>query len=693
MQDPWHPGLQGGLLHPCREDVQDPLTAGLAPVVWTPSDERRRGSALLRFMQGVELRTGRRFHGRYEDLWLWSVQHIEEFWAAVWEHFRLPAEPGYQCVLESRSMPGARWFPGARLNFAEQVLGAGPDDEVALVHLSELRPAEAVPRHVLRRDVLRAASGLRGLGVAPGERVAACLPNGYEAAVGFLAAAAVGAVWVCVPPGLDPAAAADRLRPLKPRVLLASAGHLHGGQPVDLRPTVQHLLRQLPDLAASVCAGPAGRGAPAPWPQAIRWAELLRAGVGEEDGFRYERVDSQHPLWAWISAGTSGPCKTVLHSHTGVLLEALVLLALHHDLGPGKRLYAHAATGDLLWHLSLAALATGASVVLHDSHATYPRADLQWKVAADLEVTHLATTPAFVGRMRKAGLRPRESGPLGRLESVVLTGAPASPQLFTWLHAQLGEDLWVAAAGHCADIAGAFMAPCPLLPVRAGRLQCRALGHDVQAWSPGGEPLVGAVGELVCVQPLPSMPLGLWGDTSQQRRRSQWFDAVPGVWHQGDLLLLEACGGGLIAGRSASALTREGRRLGTQAYYEALDGVPGLDDALVVHLEREAGSGLLPLFIKLSVGAVLDDAMMARIRQALTARRLEPFLPDICRAIPEIPCSSGGDRMELPVRRILMGWPVDRAACVAAVTWPGALAWCQAMSRSLAPLIRSVVKA
>lgn len=658
-------------------------------ILWSPAASRCRASAMHGFMQAVEQRTGRRLHGRYEELWLWSVQHIEEFWAAVWEHFLLASTP-YQCVLESRAMPGARWFPGARLNFAQHVLGAGQDDEPALLYLSELKPAQAVSRRRLRCDVLRAAAGLRGLGVVPGDRVAGCLPNGYEAAVGFLAAAAVGAIWAGVSPVLGPQALADRLVPLKPKVLLATHGYLRGGQAVDLRATIRHLWRQLPGPTSLVAVGMPERGdGPPPWPGATRWSEWLGTGQPDEAAFRYEPVDSQHPLWAWISAGTSGPCKTVMHSHTGVLLEALVLLSLHHDLRVGKRLYAHADTGDLLWHLSLAALATGASVVLHDGHATYPRADVQWKIASDLEVTHLATTPAYVSRMRKAGLRPRDTCPLGKLESVILTGAPASPDLYTWLHAEVRPDLWVAAAGQCADIAGAFMAPCPLLPVRAGRLQCRALGHDVQAWSGRGEPLVGAVGELVCVQPLPSMPLGLWADPSQQRRRAAWFDAVPGVWHQGDLLLLDACGGGIITGRCASSLARGGRRLGTQAFYEALDGVPGLDGALVVQLEQDAGDGLLPLFVKLSVGAVLDDAMVNRIRQALVTHGLAAFQPDCCRAIPEIPCGSGGDRMELPVRRILMGCPVDRAACMAAVTCPEALAWCQGMARSLASLMRT----
>lgn len=685
MRNPWQPGLQGGWLAGGSGNPQAPQAAADGDIVWMPGEARRQVCALARFIEDVERRTGRSFHGRYDELWLWSVQHIEEFWASVWTHFELPADERCQCVLESRAMPGARWFPGARLNLAEQALYAGPDDEVALVHLSELQPAQPVIRAALRCDTRRVATGLRQLGVGVGDRVAACLPNGHEAAVAFLATAAIGAVWVAVPPGLDPQAMAERLVPLQPKVLLATGAHLHGGALVDLRPAVLGLLHRLPGLRRLVWVNSLGAAGPRPLADALPWAALLGTEDPGERHFSFEPMDSGQALWVWFSAGTSGPCKPLLHSHTGVLLEALVVLALHHDLRAGKRLFAPAEVGDLLWHLSVAALVTGASLVLRDGHATYPRTDLLWKVAADLQATHFAVTPAYLGRMRKAGLRPRESCELDHLQSVILTGAPASAELFSWLHRHVASDLWVAAACHCADIAGAFLAPCPLLPVRAGRLQCRTLGHDVQAWA-GGEPVVGSPGELVCVQPLPSMPLGVWGDTGHRRVRATWFDEVPGVWHQGDLLRLDPGSGGCILGRCTCVLVHEGHSLGTKAYYDALDGVAGLDDLLVVCCEREAGGRFIALFIKLAVGAVLDDTMVQQIRQRLRLHGLERFLPDTCQAIPEVPTTQSGDRMELPVRRLLAGWAPEQAACGAALARPEALAWCRPMARSLAAL-------
>jgi acetoacetyl-CoA synthetase len=606
--------------------------------------------------------------GSYEELWRWSVDDLEGFWSSIWEHFGVSAHAPFEQVLVSRAMPGAVWYPGALLNYAEHALRAD-GDAAALVSRSQTRPPGTMTFDELRDAVARARTGLQRLGVGMGDRVAAYLPTIPESVVAFLATASLGAIWSSCAPEFGVRSVVDRFAQIAPKVLLTVDGYRYGDRAIGRRQEVAAIRAALPSLDATVLVAYLGDD-PAAAPGALPWSELL----AEPGPLAFEPVPFDHPLYVLYSSGTTGLPKAIVHGHGGILLEHLKALALHADLGPGDRFCWFTTTGWMMWNLLVSGLLVGATVVLFDGDPGHPDLLTLWRLAEEVGLTYLGVSASFIMSCRKAGLRPRASCDLGRLRAVGSTGAPLPPEGYRWVYEAVGDDLILGSISGGTDVCTAFVGSCPLLPVTEGKIACRYLGAKVEAFDPDGHPVVGRTGELVVTEPLPSMPVGFWGDGDGSRYRAAYFDVFPGVWRHGDWITIDADGTCVITGRSDATLNRGGVRLGTAEFYSTIEGLPEVADSLVVHLENPGGGmGELLLFVVTADGRPLDDGIRARIAAELRTNLSPRHVPDAIYQVPAIPRTLSGKKLEVPVKRILLGTPADLAASRGALVDPASL--------------------
>jgi acetoacetyl-CoA synthetase len=641
------------------------------PVLWRPSPERIARATLTDYTRWIE-----RTHGLdlpdYESLWEWSTTDLEAFWASIWERFGVVASVPYERVLGSRSMPGAEWFPGSRLNFAEHVLRHEGADAVAIRHASELRPLVELTRGQLREEVAQIADGLRALGVGPGDRVVAYLPNIPEAVAAFLACASIGAIWSSCSPDFGARSVIDRFAQIEPKVLLAVDGYRYGGRDFDRRAVVQELLAALPTVEHTVVLGYLD---PEPLLEglggALRWDDLRARGGGMPLSF--EQVPFDHPLWVLYSSGTTGLPKAIVHGHGGVLLEMLKKMHLHLDLHADDRLFWFTTTGWMMWNFVVSALLSDASVVLYDGNPGTPSLDVLWDLAEQAGITCFGTSAAFISSCQKAGIRPAEGRDLSRLRSVGSTGSPLSPEGFAWVYEAIHEDIWLFSTSGGTDVATAFVGGVPTLPVYRGELQARSLGIRLEAWSPEGKPLIGEVGELVITEPMPSMPIFFWNDPDGSRYRESYFQMYPGIWRHGDWIEITDRGTAIISGRSDATINRGGVRMGTSEIYRAVLALDEIVDALVLDLPLPGTEGYMPLFVVLRDGAELDDDLVARIRARIREDCSPRHVPDTVEQIAEVPRTLSGKALELPVKRILLGAAADTTVSRDALASPAAL--------------------
>lgn len=624
-------------------------------VLWQPSDEVRRRSRIGRYMRWLADERGLAFDG-YDDLWRWSVTDLDAFWRSIWDHFRLESPDPVGRALEEPVMPGARWFPGVRLNYAAHALRSEPDGP-ALVALSQTRPRVELSMAELRDQVARCRAGLRRLGVGPGDRVAAYLPNVPEAVVALLASASLGAVFSSCAPEFGVRSVVDRFRQIEPAVLLAVDGYRYGDKRVDRRAEVAAIRAELPSLRATVQVpylDPDAR-----LEGAVGWDEL----VGEHEELDTEPVPFDHPLYVLYSSGTTGLPKPIVHGHGGIVLEHHKVLALHNDLGPGDRFFWFTTTGWMMWNYLVSGLLVGATPVLFDGDPGHPDLGALWRMAAEEGVTFFGTSAPFLMACRKAGVRPSELGDLGALRAVGSTGAPLPAAGFEWVYEAVGDDLLLSSISGGTDVCTAFVGGCPLVPVRAGEISCRYLGAKVEAYDEAGRSVVGEQGELVVTAPMPSMPVGFWGDEDGSRYRAAYFERHPGVWTHGDWVTLQPDGACTITGRSDATLNRGGVRMGTAEIYAVVEALPEVADSLVVHLEDpEGGPGRLILFVTPAPGVEVDDELRRRIAEALRTQLSPRHVPDEVRAVPGVPRTLSGKKLEVPVKRILTGADPDTAA-------------------------------
>ncbi|MGM9487907.1 acetoacetate--CoA ligase [Ideonella sp. YS5] len=613
----------------------------------------------------------------YEDLWRWSVTDLEAFWRSIWDHFAIESPVPPSAVLVERRMPGSSWFPGVQLNYARQVLrhadAAQAAGHPAIVWADEplLRSGEVreVSWRQLRDQVGALAASLKALGIGRGDRVVALLPNRPETVVAFLAAASVGAIWSVCSPDMGPVAVLDRFRQIEPRLLFAADGYRFGGAEHDRRALVAQLVEGLPSLAHVVDVPVLGLPVEAAEPSRVKRHRFEELSSGHHRA-EPEWLPFDHPLWIVYSSGTTGLPKPIVHGHGGIVLEALKLTTLHNDIGAsvdtGDRFHWYSSTGWIMWNCQVGGLLGGTTVCLYDGSPAScgGTADWSplWRFASLARCSFFGAGAAFYASCLKAEVRPQQLGDLSALRAVGSTGSPLAEESYRWIWDRLpkvrGRDIWIACISGGTDFAGAFIAGSPTLPLVAGEMQCRCLGAAVEAWNEQGQPLMDEVGELVCTAPMPSMPLYLWGDASGERLHDSYFDMYPGIWRHGDWVRLvphEDATAAIIYGRSDATINRHGVRMGTAELYRAVEALPEVLDSLVVDLEYLGRESYMPLFVVLREGVVLDEGLrqrlVAEIRRALSPRHV----PNEILAVPAIPRTLSGKKMELPVKKLLMG--------------------------------------
>jgi acetoacetyl-CoA synthetase len=652
--------------------------------IWEPSPERVERANITRYLHWLRDRRGLRF-ASYDELWRWSVEDLNGFWTSIWEFFEVGGPPPSPALAERR-MPGARWFPGATLNHAELSLRRH-DDHPALLFGNEAGELGTISYAELGRRVAAVAAGLRKLGVAKGDRVVAYLPNVPETVIAMLATASIGAIWSSCAPEFGVSSVVDRFAQIEPRVLVAVDGYRYGGAWHDRRDALAEIRRRLPTLEATVLVGasgregPPGRGDPAPASGngIVAWDRLLEEEAGA--ALAFEPVAFDHPLWVLYSSGTTGLPKAIVHGHGGIALELLKSISLQLDLGPADRFFWFTTTGWMMWNFLVGGLLLGSTVVLYDGSPGHPDMGALWRFAERSRMTYLGTSAAFVLASMKAGVEPARDAGLSALHSIGSTGSPLPPEGFAWLYEHVASDVLVGSTSGGTDVCTSFVTSCPLLPVYPGEIQCRALGAKVESYDEDGRPVVGQVGELVVTEPLPSMPLFFWNDPDGERYRDSYFSTWPGVWRHGDWLEVTERGSCIISGRSDSTLNRGGVRMGTAEFYRVVEGLDEVVDSLVVDVSDPGGEGRLLLFVVLRQGAELDDGLRSRIRAAVRADLSPRHVPDRIEAIAEVPRTLSGKKLEVPVKRVLAGVPLDQAVSEGALANPDAIHQVVALAR------------
>ena len=637
-------------------------------LLWEPPDDVVSAANITAYMRWLR-ETRRLSFESYQELWRWSVTDLDAFWGSIWDFFEVIGHSPHTAVLADDAMPGARWFPGARLNYAEHALRRR-GDRVAVISKSELRPTAHLTYADLYRQVARFAEGLRRHGVRRGDRVAAYMPNIPETLVAFLATASIGAVWSACSPEFGSRSVVERFQQIEPAVLIAVDGYRYGGRDFDRIDEVASVQAQLPSLRVTVLAPYLREEARASrLSNAVPWSEM--SGPGGE--IEFEPVPFDHPLWVLYSSGTTGLPKPIVQGHGGILLEHLKYLSLHADLKPEDRFFWFTTTGWMMWNLLIGGLLLGTTVVLFDGDPGHPDMSTLWRLAEETGVTYFGASAPYIQACINAGVRPGEELDLSRVRGVGSTGAPLSPEAFRWVYDRVKADVHLGSMSGGTDLCTAFVGTCSMLPVYAGEIQCLCLGASVAAYDPKGQPLTGEVGELVITKPLPSMPLRLWNDPGGRRYRESYFEMYRGLWRHGDWIKVTERGSCAIYGRSDSTLNRGGVRMGTSDFYGIVDDMEEVLDSLVIDTGHAGRDGRLILFLVLRDGRALDDELRGRIAARLRRDISPRHVPNEMYAVPEVPKTLNGKKMEVPIKRILSGEPVDTAVSRDAMANPESL--------------------
>jgi acetoacetyl-CoA synthetase len=643
-------------------------------LLWTPSAERLARSHLTRYLRWLEER-GHRFDS-YDALWRWSVSDLDAFWSSVAEFCGVEWSAPPTRVLGKRTMPGAEWFPGATLNYAWHALRHERPGEDALVYLSERRPLTTMTWTELARQVRVLATKLRAMGIVPGDRIVAYLPNTPEAVIGMLATASIGAVWSSCGPDFGTRGVLDRYSQLEPKLMFCVDGYSYGGKPFDRRSDIREIIGKLPTLSHVVhlpyldaddrTPGPAEAGPYGP-PDTLFWDDVMAGPDPGRDAFQFEQVPFAHPLFILFSSGTTGLPKPIIHCHGGITIEQLKLFHFHMDMHARQRMFFFTSTGWMMWNFLSSSLLMDVIPVLYDGNPTWPGPDLLWKLADDTGAHLFGASPSYQSLLEKAGIIPRERFALEKLETIVLAGSPVTAECQNWFFDNVKRDMWAHAGSGGTDVCTGLVGGVVNLPIYAGEIQARQLGVAAYAWDEQGNELVDQVGEFVVTEPMPSMPVGFWGDTDGSRYRDSYFDLYPGVWRHGDFFRINARGGCFVLGRSDATLNRHGIRIGTAEVYRSLLGVAAVEDSLIVNLDLPGGRFFMPLFVKTRGDVPLTDEIADQIRATLRREYSPRHVPDKIFQVKAIPYTLTGKKMEVPVRRILMGVPAEKAANRAAM--------------------------
>ena len=640
-------------------------TAKAVEPQWEPTGADHQQALISRFTEYVTARTGLQPNS-YHDLWQWSVRDIDEFWLCVWEYFAVSAETP-TVALAVDAMPGARWFPGAQLNYAARVIAQSRADRPAIVGISEDASEREISWAAMLRRAGALAATLRRAGVGSGDQVIGYLPNIPEAVIAFLATAGIGAIWSACGQEYTVQAALDRLGQLDPVVLIVADGYRFGGKVFDRRTEAAALRDALPGLKTAICVPRIFGGVDA----MIAWDEAT-AG---QDPLTPLPVDFGHPLWIVFSSGTTGLPKGIVHGHGGVILEHLKLAALHLDIGREDRFFWHTSTSWMMWNLQVGGLLAGAPITCYDGSPTYPHPGALWEVAARTGTTMLGTSPGYVLANIKGGVAPSSQYDLSRLRTVGVTGSTLPPAASVWLQDNLGNDVRICGISGGTDVVSAFIGGARTVPVWPGELSAPCLGVAVDAYDEQGQPVRGKMGELVITAPMPSMPVFFWNDPGGRRYRDTYFGTYPGVWRHGDWITMTDHGSIIVHGRSDSTLNRNGIRMGSADIYQVVERLPDIAEALVIGVEQPNGAYWMPLFVVLAAGAELNDALIGQISAAIRAQVSPWHVPDQIIAAPGIPHTKTGKKLEVPIKRLLQGGDPSQIVDHSAVDNPELIDW------------------
>ena len=651
--------------------MSDPGTLAEGTLLWEPSAAFKEGANLTHYLDWLQREHGRSFSD-YAALWRWSVDDLEAFWTSIVDYYQLPLHGDRSRVLGQRTMPGAVWFEGARINYAEALFRQASTERPALLFQSEREPLRETSWADLETSVAAAAAGLRRLGVGRGDRVAAVVPNAPQAVIAFLACASLGAIWASSSPDLGVRSLIDRFAQIEPKILIAVDGYTYGGRKFDRRAVIDEIRAELGSLERTVLIPYLDlRSKPvSDDPAVMSWAELL---AGPVEPLTFERVPFEHPLWILYSSGTTGLPKAIVHGHGGVVLEHSKVVGLHCDVRVGDRMFWFTTTGWMMWNLLLGSLLVGGTAVLYDGSPGHPDLGVLWEMAERAGVTLFGTSAAFLAANLKHGARPGAEHDLSSLRAIGSTGSPLPADVYGWVYREVKADVWLVSLSGGTDVASAFVGGVPTLPVNAGELQARSLGARVEAFDADGRSVVGETGELVLTAPLPSMPVRFWNDPDDRRYRESYFEMYPGVWRHGDWIRITERGSAVIEGRSDSTLNRQGIRFGTSELYGVVEALPEILDSLVVGLELPGGRYWMPLFVVLAGDLELDDELSGRIRRSIRESLSARHVPDAIVAVPAIPRTLTGKKMEVPVKRLLLGRPLAEVAAPGATADPRAL--------------------
>jgi len=640
-------------------------------LLWQPSPERLKNARLTAYMAWLLKTRGLAF-ADYNALWQWSVDELEAFWASIWEYYEIKASAPYKQVLKERKMPRSVWFEGARLNYAEHCLRHAAGDRPAIIFESELRARTEVSWDELKRQVAALANALKKLGVKPGDRVVAYMPNIPQTVVALLAVASIGAIWSSASPDMGHVSVIDRFRQIEPRVMLAVDGYRYGGRDFDRREIVREILSHLPsveklvlvpylDLATDVSL----------FPQAMTWADAMATPGPLE----FAQVPFDHPLWVVYSSGTTGMPKPIVHGHGGTVIETIKANDLHLDLKPGDRFFWFSSTNWIIWNLMVNTMLSGCTIIQYDGNPATPDISRLWDLAARTQTDVFGASAAYIAQCMKSGVQPRAAGDISRIRTVASSGSPLPVEGYQWVYDNVNSDLLLASISGGTDPGAAFVGACPILPQYAGEMQCRCLGVAVYAFDEAGRAVTDQVGELVCTLPMPSFPLFFWNDRDDRRYMESYFEMYPGFWRHGDWLKITPRGGAIIYGRSDSTINRHGIRMGSAEIYRVVEDVAEVHDSLVVDLEYLGRESYMPLFVVLKAGRTLDvplvERIKARIRNDLSARHV----PNDIFAIAEVPRTLNGKKLEVPIKRLLLGEPLEKVVNRDSMSNPGSLAW------------------